>query len=134
MPKNPQDRLAGFDPHILWFWTCRACGEAFDIAYECYAHERNAGCVNNRWTRVRRYHERKARLTGEYLRHLVEAEQYEAMCRLDSSQEKKRKISSSGIRKCSRIKKESDADNSIPHQEHLSDTDSDSDAFTDSDE
>lgn len=58
-------------------------------------------------------------MTGEYLRFLVEAEQEDALRRLNQSDKKPRKVSYS-CKRASRVKLESDG-------EQLSDTDSDSD-------
>ena len=96
----------------------------FDIGYECFAHQRNKTCRLYNSTRTRQYRERKARLTGEYLRVLAEAEQEEALRRVNESDKKPvpRKLSFP-CRKSSRIKVESDESD----RERLEDTDSDSD-------
>ena len=60
----------------------------FDIGYECFAHQRNKTCRLYNSTRTRQYRERKARLTGEYLRVLAEAEQEEALRRMNESDKK----------------------------------------------
>ena len=86
--------------------------------------EPNKTCRLYNSTRTRQCRERKARLTGEYLRVFAEAEQEEALHRVNESDKKPvpRKLSFP-CRKASRIKVESDESD----RERLEDTDSDSD-------
>ena len=119
--KFSKNVISMFDSEPMVKWFCDDCHQTFPNEYECRAHVSNKSCKNDDSITGRERCVRQARVTGEYLRRVVEAEQEEALRLVDEFDKKPvSRMVSLSTKKASSINVESD-------RNALMNSDSDSD-------